>query len=225
MAKKAAHDIAVTEDLLLLRETVEQEARAMALTPLEKKGEQLFLFKEFADEQPPAARRVRTAQGLSWAEELMAQFMARGVSQTQAYLLSHPNCKTRHMATVYPKASRTANTDKFRARLLQIKACLASEGLMSTTEFGIRLTKWARRQDKAGYDALLQVGRVLGKFDEKNPVGSTARPLVIRWGGAGECDERPQGARTEADAAQNAAEDTGKANAAPPAQKAQEDAC
>lgn len=202
MAKNATGHAAtpaeLTEDLLLLRQTVEQEARAMALTPVEKPSEQLFLFKEFAGGRPPAARKRRSAQGLSWAEELMAQFMARGVAQTQAYLLSHPNCKTRHMATVYPKASRTANTDKFKARLWQIKACLAREGLMSTTEFGIRLTKWARRQDKAGYDALLQVGRVLGKFDEKNPVGSVSRPLVVSWGAPQPAQRQsgPGGAKT-----------------------------
>ena len=168
-----------TEEAAAL-EQVEQETRALLNVPYMPAPQQMQLFEDLCEVVPK--KKKKTPSGLTWQQELFAQFLARGYTNTQAYRLSHPNCKTENMNTLYPKASRAAQEDKVKARVDEIRNTLKERALMSTTEFYARVSQLARGGGKDALKALELVGKIRGEFQaEKGLPGSDTQPLVVRW--------------------------------------------
>lgn len=168
----------MSEDLQELYETIDNEAKAMLGKAYTEPALQLSLFEDFVDQK---LKPKKLQNGLTWQQEIMAQYLARGYTKIDAYTLSHPNSKTENLNTLYPKASKAANVDKVRTRVDQIKEELERKALMSTTEFYARLTAHARSMDKGALDALKMIGQIKGVFNaDKDSRGTAGEPLTIR---------------------------------------------
>lgn len=167
-----------TENLEELRETVSQEAFALLERPYAAPSVQLELFEGFLQQKPARTGKKKW----DFQDELLAQFLARGYTQIQAYKLSHPEVKTQNLETLYPNASRACNRSKVIARVEAIKKELEARALMSTTEYFFILNEMARGSSKDKAAAVKMIGQVKGLFQaEKGLPGTQDAPLVICW--------------------------------------------
>jgi len=161
---------------------------------------QLQLFDGF--EEQKAERKGK--QKWNFQDEMLAQFLARGYSQTEAYRLSHPEAKTQNLKTLYPNASRACKRSNIVARVEHIRKELEERALMSTTEYFSILNEMARGSSKDGGKAaaLKMIGQIKGVFQaEKGLPGSPSAPIVVRFEG-----EEPE----EAPRAKEKARDSGR---------------
>jgi hypothetical protein len=85
-----------------------------------------------------------------WREqEVFCRLMATGnYLQYEAYQLSHPDCKTNNLDTVYPKASRLISKPKIKARIEELKKEAQDKALMPLTEAYYLLRKLAENGGK-----------------------------------------------------------------------------
>ncbi|MDR0645608.1 MAG: hypothetical protein LBG46_01050 [Elusimicrobiota bacterium] len=82
-------------------------------------------------------------------QEVFCRLMATGnYLQYEAYQLSHPECKTSNLDTVYPKASRLAGRPKIQARIEELRKEAQEKALMPLTEAYYLLRKLAEKGSK-----------------------------------------------------------------------------
>ena len=119
--------------------------------------------------------KIQENKRVTWKEYELIQ-----PTKTQAYRLAFPNCKTEKLTTLYPKASRLANTDKVRARILALEKQIADSALMSTTEYYGHLNEEIRKGGKGKGAALKIVAQIKGLLQaDKGQPGSAEAPFVI----------------------------------------------
>lgn len=176
MAKKAAEN--KLPDVL---EEVQQEALDLLAAPVPEADKQLCLFEDWADwNRQYVKKNPKNKDGLTLHQEVFARLCAAQLSKTQAYRLAFPNCKTEKLTTIYPKASRLANTDKVRARILALEKQIADSALMSTTEYYGHLNDEIRKGGKDKGAALKIVAQIKGLLQaDKGQPGSAEAPFVI----------------------------------------------
>lgn len=169
MAKKA-----VVKKLPDVFQEIAQEAKTLLSRNVPTPDSQLMLFEEFADSNEEIKRKnPKTKEGLTFQQEVFCQLWARGYSKVEAYRLSHPECKTENLNTVYPRASRLSKIGKIGARKDAIEKQLADRALMSPTEVFQRLTEIAREGGKDALDALTKIAQIHGLFkQDNNPAGT-----------------------------------------------------
>lgn len=149
--------------------------------PYAQQNVQLQLFDGFFAE---TQKSVQNKQKWDFQDEMLAQLLARGYSQLEAYKLSHKDVKTNNPATLYPNASRACNRSKVQARVEAIKRELEDKALMSTTEYFSILNNIARNPSKDAQTlaALKMIGQIKGVFQaEKGLPGSDSAPLVVAF--------------------------------------------
>lgn len=174
MAKKTEKK---TVDELLKQ--IGAEAAGVLARPVAEPNRQLWLFDEFADYNAElAAKNPKNEAGLTWAQEVFAQLVARGYSKTESYRLAYPNATTQNLQTIYPKASRLAKEGKVGARIDAVRAQLTERALMPATEFFARITDLARKGDK---ESLFKIGQIHGVFKPDKDVSvNLGTTLVVQ---------------------------------------------
>lgn len=158
-------------------ESISQEVTDLLQKPVAEPDRQLCLFDEFEEyNAEQVAKNPKNNAGLTWAQEVFAQLIARGYSKVESYRLSHPASKTQNLKTIYPKASRLAKEGKVGARIDAVRAQLASRALMPPSEFFERITDLARKGDK---ESLFKIGQIHGVFKPEKDVAVNVGPTVI----------------------------------------------
>lgn len=176
MAKKAAEN-----KLPEVLGEVQQEALDLLSADIPQPNKQLCLFEDWADWNAQLAKKnPKNKDGLTLHQEVFARLCAAQLSKTEAYRRAFPNCKTEKLTTIYPKASRLANTDKVRARILALEKQIADSALMSTTEYYGHLNDEIRKGGKDKGAALKIVAQIKGLLQaDKGQPGSAEAPFVI----------------------------------------------
>lgn len=160
---------------------IKQEVNDLFAAAVPQPNKQLCLFEDFADYNATATKKnPKNDKGLTWAQEVFAQYVARGFSKVEAYQKSHPACKTENLNTVYPKASRLAKTGKIEARIDQIRKQLEERSLMPPSEVCQRLTELARKGGKDGFDALCKIAQIHGLFKPEKEMVQMGPSVIVQ---------------------------------------------
>lgn len=121
-------------------------------------------------------------------QEAMAQGLARGLSQSEAYRQAYPKALGWRDATVWSRASEVASSGEVQARVAQLRAEIAEKGLWSREQSVRILADIAENGFKEAdkVKAVAELNRMHGfeapqKLEHSNPDGSmTPLTVVIR---------------------------------------------